>query len=79
MSRYTSWKQKLCICWACYLESALMALSACHHIIEDVRSVITAALQEKDACLVAVSGDGTLSITDLRKMKVGSRKLCTGI
>ena len=28
-------------------------------------------VQEKDNCLVAASGDGTISITDLRKMKVG--------
>jgi hypothetical protein len=27
-------------------------------------------VQEGDQCLVAVSGDGTISITDLRKMKV---------
>ncbi|CAK0786967.1 hypothetical protein CVIRNUC_010181 [Coccomyxa viridis] len=31
------------------------------------------AYQEKDACLVAVSGDGTISITDLRKMKLRER------
>ena len=29
-----------------------------------------ALLQERDSCLVAVSGDGTLSITDLRTLKV---------
>ena len=27
-------------------------------------------LQERDSCLVAVSGDGTLSVTDLRTLKV---------
>ncbi len=56
-----------------------MMLSARHRILEDFRPVITADLQEKDACLVAVSGDGTISITDLRKMKVGSRKPYRGI
>lgn len=29
-------------------------------------------VQERDHCLVAVSGDGTISITDLRKMKVAA-------
>ena len=29
-------------------------------------------MQERDHCLVAVSGDGTISITDLRKMKVAA-------
>ena len=49
------------------------------HILEGFRPVIPAALQENDACLVAVSGDGTLSITDLRKMKVSSCKPCRGM
>ena len=56
-----------------------MMLSACHHIVEEFWALITAGVQEKDACLVAVSGDGTLSITDLRKMKVRFRKPCRGL